>query len=135
MPSHFESQRFALFRVIAIPVVMSCTPAAPAVPDSAAPRRDIVADMIVSVTNHTTREQQIYLLTKAVAHALGVVPGQTSRSFSVPSDAGDSTTTLWMEVRPSRSRGRSRSDGFHLSPGQRAVWTLTDSGHDVLTLR
>ena len=135
MLSRFQSKCRALVRVVAIVALAACAPATPALPDSTAQNRDIVADVIVSVNNHTASEQQIFLLTNAVAHALGAVRGQASRSFSVPSDAGDSTTKLWMEARLQRDRGHSRSDSFHLSPGQRAIWTITDSGRGVLTMR
>ena len=135
MLSRFQSKCGALVRVAATVALAACAPATPALPDSAPQNRDIVADVIVSVTNRTSREQQIFLLTKVAAHPLGAVPGQASRSFSVPSDAGDSTIKLWMEARMQRDRGRSRSDSFHLSPGQRAIWTITDSGRGVLTMR
>ena len=125
----------ALIRLAAILAVGSCAPAASSAPDSAQQHRDIVADVIVSVTNQTSREQQIYLLAGAAAHPLGAVPGQASRSFSVPSDAGDSTTTLWMEARQQRAPRSLRSDSFHLSPGQRAVWTVAERGRGVLTMR
>ena len=135
MLSRFQSKCGALVGVAAIVALAACAPATPALPDSAPQNRDIVADVIVSVTNRTSREQQIFLLTKVAAHPLGAVPGQASRSFSVPSDAGDSTIKLWMEARMQRERGRSRSDSFHLLPGQRAIWTITDSGRGVLTMR
>ena len=98
------------------------------------PRR-IVADVIVSVTNATSRLQRISLQVGAAELSLGEVPGHSSRSFAVPSGAGDSTMLLQMAARDGRSHNRILSTGFHLASGQRAVWSLDESGRGVLTMR
>ena len=98
------------------------------------PRR-IVADVIVSVTNATSRLQRISLQVGATELSLGEVPGHSSRSFSVPTGAGDSTVLLQMAARDGRSHNRTLSTGFHLVSGQRAVWNLDESGRGVLTMR
>ena len=99
------------------------------------PSRRIVADVIVSVTNTTSRLQRLSLQVGATELALGEVPGRSSRSFSVPSGAGDSTVLLQMAARDGRSHNRTLSTGFHLASGQRAVWNLNESGRGVLTMR
>ena len=99
------------------------------------PSRRIVADVIVSVTNATSRLQRISLQVGATELSLGEVPGHSSRSFSVPTGAGDSTVLLQMAARDGRSHNRTLSTGFHLVSGQRAVWNLDESGRGVLTMR
>ena len=102
---------------------------APAVPQS------IVADVIVAVTNQTSMEKSIVLDVGAIEHSLGAVPGGSSRSFSLPSSAGDSTSDLQLEARVGRAAPGLRSPVFRVSSGQRVVWTLVEGGRGVLVTR
>jgi hypothetical protein len=99
------------------------------------PSRSIVVDAIISVANQHSQEEHIFLQAKAHEHALGVVPGRSSRSFSVPSAAGDSTTELRLEARAYRTGPGFRSTPFLLSSGGRVVWTLDAVGGSVLVNR
>ena len=96
--------------------------------------RPIVADVIISVANETLREKRIFLEAGQVEHVLGVFPPNSSRSFSVPSSAGDSTSELKLEAR-ARAASSVRSAAFMLSSGKRVVWTLDKSGHGLLVTR
>lgn len=102
-----------------------------------APRasRPIVVDAVISVANESQQDAHIFLQAKAREHALGVVPARSSRSFSVPSAAGDSTTELQLEARAHRASPGLRSKVFLLSSGRRVVWTLGTTGGDVLVSR
>lgn len=97
--------------------------------------RSIVADLIVSVTNATSRSQHIALAVGPSELALGDVEGHASRSFSVPSAGGDSTVLLFMTARARPADDPTRSAGFHLVFGQRAVWILSANGRGALTIR
>ncbi len=120
-------------RVMVVTVVLTACAndeqPAPAVPQS------IVADVIVAVTNQTSREQSIVLDVGAIEHSLGAVPSRSSRSFSLPSSAGDSTSELQLEARERRATSGLRSGVFHVSSGQRVVWTLDSRGRGVLVTR
>jgi hypothetical protein len=96
--------------------------------------RYIVADVIISIANETPREKRIFLEAGAVEHILGDVPANSSRSFSVPSSAGDTTSQLQLEAR-ARATSNIRSAAFMLSSGKRVVWTLDKSGHGLLVSR
>jgi hypothetical protein len=95
----------------------------------------IVSDVIVAVTNQTSREKRIFLEVGKVEYSLGSVDGRSSRSFSMPSSAGDSTSELQLEARERRSPSGIRSGGFRVSSGQRVVWTLDQSGRGIVTTR
>jgi len=99
----------------------------------AAPRY-IVADVIISVANETPRDKRIFLEAGPMEHILGDVPANSSRSFSVPSSAGDSTSELQLEAR-ARATSNIRSAAFMPSSGKRVVWTLDKSGHGLLVTR
>jgi hypothetical protein len=107
---------------------------APPPPDAGAPHF-VVADVIVSVTNQSQRELQIYLGTGAQEHSLGPVPGHSSRSFSLPSDLGQSTGPLHFEARVRREATGVRSDSFSVSPGQQVLWTVGDHVSGAVTKR
>jgi hypothetical protein len=105
-------------------------------PDAAQPPQQahfIVADVIIAVANETSREQRIYLEFGTTQHELGTVPGHSSRSFSVPSSAGDSTNELRLQAR--ERTGRVLSEAFLLTSGKRVVWTLDKPGHGLLVTR
>lgn len=104
-------------------------------PQALTASHEIIADVIVTVTNHTSRLKQIYLSAGQTRHTLGAVPERASRSFSVPSGAGDSTIALYMEASEAGSSDFQRSDAFHLASGQRAIWTIEGNGTGVLTMR
>ena len=94
----------------------------------------IVADVIISVANETPRDKRIFLEAGPVEHILGDVPANSSRSFSVPGSAGDSTSELQLEAR-ARAASNIRSAAFMLSSGKRVVWTLDKTGHGLLVSR
>jgi hypothetical protein len=96
--------------------------------------RYIVADVIISVANETPRDKRIFLEAGPMEHILGDVPANSSRSFSLPSSAGDSTSELQLEAR-ARATSNIRSSAFMLSSGKRVVWTLDKSGHGLLVTR
>ena len=97
--------------------------------------RSIVADVIVAVSNETAHDKHIVLEVGTVEHALGDVPSHSSRSFSLPSSAGDSTSELVLEARQGRDTTGLRSGIFHISSGQRVVWTLNGREHGALVAR
>ena len=113
-------------------ILIACSPDArserPAAP------RYIVADVIISVANETPRDKRIFLEAGPTEHMLGDVPANSSRSFSLPSSAGDSTSELQLEAR-ARAASNIRSSAFMLSSGKRVVWTLDKSGHGLLVTR
>ena len=104
-------------------------------PEASRPSRSIVADVVISVANQTPDEKHIFLEARAQQHALGVVPARSSRSFSVPSTAGDSATELRLEARADRNAPGIRSTVFVLASGRRVVWTLEAAGGGVLANR
>jgi hypothetical protein len=97
--------------------------------------RSIVADVIIAVDNRSWRPMSIYVEAGQTEHSLGAVPGRSSRSFSLPSGAGDSTTDLQLEARERHAGARVRSRVFRVSSGQRISWTLQRSGSGTMTLR
>jgi hypothetical protein len=104
-------------------------------PQASRASRSIVADVVISVANQTTHEEAIFLEARDQRHALGVVPARSSRSFSVPSTAGDSATELRLEARANRTAPVIRSTAFVLSSGRRVVWTLEAAGGGVVANR
>ena len=112
--------------------LIACAPDAR--PERSATPRYIVADIIISVANQTPRDKRIFLEAGPVEHMLGDVPANSSRSFSVPSGAGDSTNQLQLEAR-ARATSKLRSSAFVLSSGKRVVWTLDKGGHELLVTR
>jgi len=99
------------------------------------PSRSVVADVILTVDNPTSRRVIIYLESGVTRDSLGVVPRRSSRSFSMPSTAGDSTSVLRLEARERRTVAGVRSNVFHVSSGHHVVWTLGRIGSGVLTMR
>jgi hypothetical protein len=97
--------------------------------------QSIVADVIIAVDNRGWRPMLIYVEAGQTEHSLGAVPGRSSRSFSLPSGAGDSTTDLQLEARERRAGARVRSQPFRVSSGQRISWTLQRSGTGTITMR
>ena len=89
--------------------------------------RYIVADVLIAVTNQTSRDKRIFLEAGSNEHGLGIVHGHSSRSFSVPGGAGDSTSDLRLEARELRAAAI-RSGTFRLSSGDRVVWMLDSNG-------
>ena len=120
-------------RVIGLGVILLGCNSAPR-PDTGAPHF-VVADVIVSVTNQSQRELQIYLGSGAQEHSLGPVPGRSSRSFSLPSGLGDSTGLLHFEARARREATAVRSDSFSVSPGQQVLWVVGERGGGTVTKR
>ena len=116
-------------------IVSACSRDKSRQPQALAASHEIIADVIVTVTNHTSRMKQVYLSAGQTRHTLGAVPERASRSFSVPSGAGDSTIALYMEANETGSSRLQRSDAFHLASGQRAIWTIDGNGTGVLTMR
>jgi hypothetical protein len=97
--------------------------------------RSVVVDVIVSVDNQTSRPMTIYLDAGAMHDSLGVVLARSTRSFSLPSGASDSTNVLTLEARE-RWRGSGvRSGEFRLTPGHQVVWTLEKAGTTSVTMR
>ena len=90
----------------------------------------IVADVVILVTNQSSRDKGIFLEAGVNEHRLGIVRGHSSRSFSVPSDAGDSTGALRLEARE-RPFPTVRSGVFRLSSGERVVWMLDQTGRGL----
>ena len=115
--------------------VPACAPDERPQPPQAQQARNIIADVIVLVTNQTPREKRIYLEAGAIEHPLGVVPAHSSRSFSVPSGTADSASALQLEAREARGASGIRSGGFRLSSGQRVIWTLDDAGRSAVVTR
>ena len=103
-------------------------------PDTRAPRF-IVADVMVSVSNQSAREMQIYVGSATQEHVLGPVPGRSSRSFSLPSGLGDSTRALHFEARAGRQTPGVRSDPFSVSPGEQVRWVIGERGGGTVTKR
>jgi hypothetical protein len=95
--------------------------------------QSIVADVIIAVDNRSWRPMLIYVEAGQAEHSLGSVPGRSSRSFSLPSGAGDSTTNLQLEARERGAGARVRSQPFRVSSGQRISWTLQRSGTGTMT--
>jgi len=106
----------------------------PARPDTRAPQL-IVADVIVSVTNRSSREMQIYVGSATQEHSLGPVPGRSFRSFSLPSGLGDSTKPLYFEARARRHLNGIRSDPFSVSAGEQVLWVVGERGGGTVTKR
>ena len=124
--------RRALRVVVAASVLPACASNEPH--ESPGPRY-IVADVIVSVDNRTSRPMFIYVEAGAMQHVLGEIPKEASRSFSLPSGAGDSTSALQLEAREHRTTPGVRSDTFHVTSGQRVSWTLARDGSSAVTTR
>ena len=104
-------------------------------PQASRASHSIVADVVISVANQTPREETIFLEARDQRHELGVVPARSSRSFSVPSTAGDSATELRLDARANRTTPGIRSTVFVLSSGRRVVWTLDAAGRGALANR
>ena len=123
------------------PVCYGLALAALCVACDSAPRPDtgtphfVVADVIVSITNRSPRELQLYVGTAALEHALGPVPRRSSRSFSLPSDLGDPQVPLHFEARALRAASGIRSDTFSISPGQQVLWAIDARGGGAVTKR
>lgn len=120
-------------RVIAFGALLSGCNSAPQ-PDTGAPHF-VIADVIVSITNQSPREMQIYVGTTALEHVLGGVPGRSSRSFSLPSDLGDPKGLLHFEARARRETAGIRSDTFSVAPGQQVLWTISEHSSGPVTKR
>jgi hypothetical protein len=99
------------------------------------PSRSVVADVILTVDNQTSRRVLVYLESGVTRDSLGVVPRRSSRSFSMPSTAGDSTSVLQLEARERRGIAGVRSNVFRVSSGHHVVWTLGRIGSGVLITR
>jgi hypothetical protein len=99
------------------------------------PSRSIVADVILTIENRRSQAALIYLEAGTFRDSLGVVPRRSSRSFSLPSGAGDSTNALRLEARERRTVPGLRSEAFHLSSGHQVVWTLDRSRTTAVTMR
>ena len=124
--------RRTLLAVITASLISGCAPddqREPPAPQS------IVADVIIAVDNRGWRPMLIYVEAGQTEHSLGAVPGRSSRSFSLPSGAGDSTADLQLEARERGAGARVRSQPFRVASGQRISWTLQRSGTGTLTTR
>ena len=103
-------------------------------PRAPEPPRYIVTGVAIYVTNQTSRDKGIFLHAGAKEHRLGVVRGHSSRSFSVPSGEGDSTSDLHLEAREQRAAAV-RSGVFRLSSGDRVNWMLDKDGRGLAVTR
>lgn len=103
-------------------------------PPPTPPSRSIVADVILTVENRMPRPLLVYLASSARSDSLGPVARGTTRSFSMPSLAGDSSTMLHLEARTDRSKAGILSQAFYIAAGQQVVWTL-DGTRSVVTMR
>jgi hypothetical protein len=122
-------------RIRLLMVVASLTSACATHDDHKPPAsRSIVADVIVTVDNQTSRAVMIYLESGVIRDSLGVVPRRSLRSFSMPSTVGDSMSALRLEARERRTVPGLRSDAFHLSSGHQVVWTLDRTRSGALTM-
>ena len=101
----------------------------------AAPPRSIRTDVVLTVENEEPRPLLIYLRSDAWADSLGQVQGQATRSFSVPSRAADSGSTLRLEARERRNLSIVRSHPVTLPSGHQVVWKLRRLSGSDLTLR
>lgn len=126
-----RASQFALGMAILAAVISACAGHDQTVPPAS---RSIVADVIISVDNRSPRPKLIYLDAGRAEHSLGPVPARSSRSFSLPSAAGDSTADLRLEARDRRGGTLERSPAFRVSSGQRVRWELDQYGSgSVLT--
>jgi hypothetical protein len=101
-------------------------------PDSIS--RTVVADVILSVTNHTPRRMIIYLHAGSAEDSLGVVAERSSRSFTLPSGRGGEDT-LAFEARTARSSAGIRSQPFAVAAGQQVLWTFDERGSKQVMTR
>ena len=124
--------RRAVGCVVIAGVVASCTADARHEP---APPRSIVTDVIVTIDNRTSHSASIYIASGAWSDSLGAVPGRSSRSFSVPSRAGDATSALRLRARAGRTSGTLQSSEFFLTSGHQVIWTLDETRNGTVTMR
>jgi hypothetical protein len=101
----------------------------------AAPPRSILTDVVLTVENEETRPFVIYLRSDAWTDSLGQVPGNATRSFSVPSRAADSVSALRLEAREHRNLSIVRSHALTLASGHQVVWKLHPSKGSDVTLK
>lgn len=120
------------FEVLVVALLLGCNAAPP--PGGGGPHF-VVADVIVSVSNQSSRELQIYVGSGSQERELGPVPGRSSRSFSLPSGLGDSTEPLHFEARARRSTTGIRSDTFSVSPGEQVLWAVREQGSRAVIKR
>jgi hypothetical protein len=118
-------------------VLVAALVTACATDDSAQPRvpRSIVTDVILTVDNRTPRAVLIYLESGSWSDSLGMVARRSSRSFALPSGAGDSTSVLRLEARERRGVAGLRSQVFQLASGHQVVWTLDPNRPASMTMR
>lgn len=105
--------------------------------EQAAPprQRSIIADVIVSVDNHTSNSVAIYVNTGAVSDSLGVVPGRSIKSFSMPWEVGAPLNLVWLEARGRHGAPDARSESFRLPSGHRIIWMLDRTRTGTVTMR
>jgi hypothetical protein len=86
----------------------------------------VAADIIMSVRNRTGRALEISLGSPSGLDPLGIVAGESARSFSLPSRLREVAHTLHFEARGGRETIRSGS--FSLASGEKIVWTIDAKG-------
>jgi hypothetical protein len=98
-------------------------------------QRRIVADVIVSVDNHTSGPVAIYQNAGTASDSLGVVPSGSIKSFSMPWQAPTSTDLVSLEARGRRGVPRAQSESFRLTSGHRIIWILDGTHTGTVTMR
>jgi len=127
---HWRLSRIRLVAVVCL--LSSCTTETHREPRVS---RSIVADVILTIDNRTSRAVMIVLEAGTTRDSLGVVLSRSSRSFSMPSTASDSTLLLRFEARENHTGRGFRSEAFRLSSGHQAVWVIDRTRNDAVTMR
>jgi len=123
---------YVFWSVIIAALVSSCDSGERREPRSS---RSIIADIILTIDNRTPQSVLVYLRSEGRSDSLGQVARRSTRSFSLPSGSGDSTTALRLEARRTRIGSSTLSTVFHLASGHQVVWALDQSRTGTLTMR
>ena len=96
--------------------------------------KSIMTDVVLTVDNRMPSLLIVYLESAGRIDSLGTVARGMTRSFSVPSGIGDSSTVLYLRARNRASAPGIRSQAFHLAPGEQVLWTV-DRSRSVVSTR
>ena len=115
-------------RLLCATLLTTCTPEA-RVDGDRGPL--VVADVMLTVINHSPRPARISLESDTLDHHLGDVSSSASRSFSLPSSLAGASSPLRLKAVHDGAQAI-RSDDFDVQHGQKVVWTFTGTGRGTV---
>ena len=95
------------------------------------PQHSVVTDVILTVSNRSSRAVLVSLESDTLRYVLGDVAKRASRSFSLPSQLGVSPPMLHLMAMGDGVL-LARSLGFQVRRGEKIVWTFEGQGQGTV---